>query len=38
VTADRRAGSTGGYRLTVSLAGPETSATALAFAAWPTPS
>jgi hypothetical protein len=37
VTADRRAGSTGGYRLTVSLAGPETSATASAFAAWPTP-
>jgi len=37
VTADRRAGSTGAYRLTVSLAGPETSATALAFAAWATP-
>jgi hypothetical protein len=36
VTADRRAGSTGAYRLTVSLAGPETSPTALAFASWPT--
>ena len=36
VTADRRAGSTGAYRLTVSLAGPETSPTALAFAGWPT--
>lgn len=33
VTADRRAGSTGGYRLTVSLEGPEASAAALAFAA-----
>jgi subtilisin family serine protease len=36
VTADRRAGSTGAYRLTVSLTGPETSPTALAFASWPT--
>lgn len=37
VTADRRAGSTGGYRLTVSIAGPEPSATAFAFATWPAP-
>jgi subtilisin family serine protease len=37
VTADRRAGSTGGYRLTVSLAGPQTSTAALAFAALTTP-
>jgi subtilisin family serine protease len=37
VTADRRAGSTGRYRLTVSLAGPEASAAALAFAALASP-
>jgi subtilisin family serine protease len=37
VTGERRAGSTGAYRLTVSLAGPQTSTAALAFAALASP-